>query len=240
MGNKEVKKAGHQLPANISPDFGVADELDSTDLQQSYLTLLQSNSEKVQSGEYSAGDIVDSVTGEVLASKKKPLEVIIFHASKYVKVYEVEGDERTYVESKKFEPNIPLEFEENGRSFKNEIVSEFQVLLAGDDIEEQLPCILQMAGTQNRTARIIKTKCAQLKRQGLSSASVVFEISSELQKNKKGAWLSYSAKMGRKTTEKEFQAALNWYQLSQKQAKPAAPTEKSTVESSDSGAPFRF
>ena len=133
-----VKKEDTQVAAFEAPVFE-AEAVSVEDIAFPRIQAMQPISEAVTDGKYAAGDVIDSVTGEILGSSTKQIEIIPLRCRKYYKVQKILGsDKKEFV---RIEPinsaadmNKEQNFEENGEQMQRRPVMEVFVLIPGREL----------------------------------------------------------------------------------------------------------
>jgi hypothetical protein len=205
-------------------NWGVIEDLETTDLLVPKIYHQQGLSKFVSDGKAKAGDFCDSLTGEVLGKREDPLEVIVFgsYKSMVVKKYDLMSNSfklheviTITPENAKAMAEMPPTEETDEGKFQRSLQYNLYCLLPSRITE--LPFVLSLGSTKTKAARKINTmifKLSQLKRPG---ASVVFELSSVQEKNEKGSWYGLEVNQGRDSTPEELMRAYAWHQKSKSQ-----------------------
>lgn len=170
------------------------------------------------------GDIVDSVSTEVLGKSGKPFEIIP------IKQLDKEWSIEKYVERGKqgkfeFERTDPwdeslrheLEFTENGEKFRRNARLSFYVLLARDATSNHLPYLVSFQRTSYTAGRNIASFFSEalfaFKKGDKKSVpmSQVFELGCGIQQGDMGAYYVLECKRTRVSTPEELEKAKYWF-----------------------------
>ena len=233
-----MTKSDAGLPAVASGSWG-SEGLDNKDLLIPKLLLMQGLSELVAEGKAAMGDFVNSVTGEVLGNKTKPVEVIPICTFKTWVISEKLGDKFEYKEVVPWTTdNDAWKLEEmvNGVLLRRDRVLNYYVLLASEATRADcIPYLTSFRRTSYMAGRKIANhfgKCAML---DVPPASKTLKLTSNFEKNDLGNFYVYGVDEGRKTTDQELSKAYTWWKtLSQNKhkvddsdlvAKEVEPTE---------------
>lgn len=208
-----VKKEETQLTDFVAPEFE-AEAVNIEDIAFPRIQQMQPISESVTDGKYAAGDIIDSVTGEILGSTTKQVEIIPLRCRKYYKVTkEVDGKDKFV----RIEPiNSPVDmqkewnFLEDGEQMARRPVMEVFVLIPGKD----LPYIFRIAGMSYKgMSKQFYTSAFALPASQRKAPFVrSLLISSKKEKNDKGTYFVYSFINGKLTDADTYALANQWYE----------------------------
>lgn len=203
-------------PLNNKAAWGNAPTLSKRDLVIPRINMMQGLSEKVTAGEATFGDLVDSISGEVLGGvKEAPLEIIPISMKKIIVVEEYNAKSKKY-EYKEIIPGTPeneaLPYEQDG--IKRTGVMSFFVLLPRDiAMGGAIPKVLSIRGTSRQAGRIMATQMYAINGSAnpwLPPPAFTFNLSVKIDKNDKGTFAVLEAKKGRKSTDEEIAVAFNW------------------------------
>lgn len=141
-------------------DWG-SNESSSADIVIPKIQLMQQMSKKVIAGEAKMGELCDSVTGEVLGDKDKPLKVIPFHMEKFFMVQkEVKQGNKLKYEYDHIEKisaaneNAPWNFEHEGVKYKRVYTRNFYVIVPG----KVLPYVIGFSSTSSKAGKELATE----------------------------------------------------------------------------------
>lgn len=216
MENKElVTKEANNLALVPEGTWG-AEGTSSKDILIPKLLLMQGLSQFVGEEKAQMGDIVNSLTGEVLGSKNKAIEIIPILSFRTWVVYE------TIENSPKFKAVVPmtrenegweLEGEEDGAPVRRDKCLNFYVLLKTD--MEGFPYLISFRRTSFRAGKKLVNhfKLAEMKRIPPAATSVMLTCTK--QQNDKGTFYTFDIAPGKKNSPEELQTAYGWYKTLQ-------------------------
>lgn len=176
--------------------------LTAQDILIAKVLLMQFMSDAVTEGNASAGDFVDSVTGELLGSFKKPLAFIPFHLTKTFIEYEDIGTEKKYLRiipidsnpmSKGFNDSLPYEETVDGKHIVRDRAMNVYVL---DPLNPELPPRIitfrrtsLKAGKQLATGMYVRNASKKL-----PPYAFIWELCARLESNDKGKYYVFESK----------------------------------------------
>ncbi len=246
MSKEIVKKEVNALTTDQAAMMAEFDysSVEAKDLKIPKLLLMQAMSKFVNEENVAkAGDLVNSVTGEVYGSVRekdyKPVSVIPIHMFKVWVVQEVLGPGK--FEYRKTEPvtpantDAPWDYSEDGRQYKRTKCLNFYVLLAKDVGNPlALPHVLTFRSTSFKEGSIIANhfatcKIAMQTKQFRVPMDRVFEIGGKLVKNDKGTFYVLTAKEAGQTEGDAQAQAFGWY----KQIKEAGKAMEEKIDNSE-------
>lgn len=210
--NKDIAKATSQEVA-VENDLGHwgQSEVSSNDIVIPKIQLMQGMSQAVVGGKNKLGDMIDSVTGDLLGTLDKPLEVIPFHMEKFYVIQKHNGKKWMYDKIEKVTPvneNAPYEFEDGGQKKKRVYTRRFFVLVNGN----VLPYTIDFASTSAKAGKELATemfvKNAMMK---LPPAASKIAIGSKTEKNDDGTYAVKTVKVIGKASNEEIKSAFEWY-----------------------------
>lgn len=231
-----VKETGGvALPASVaSSDWGAIEGLETTDLLVPKIFHQQALSKFASDGVARPGDFCDSLTGEVLATKDKKLEVIIFGSFKTMvitlndklkEIVTITRENAAYWDDKQ------RSVEEGVDKWEYNLYYNYYCLVPSKI--KELPYVLSLGSTKTKVARKLNTmlyKLQQLKRPG---ASVVFELTSTSEKNDKGSWFGLEIAQGRNASDEELLRAHAWHVKSKSQKFTVVEEEMASANDED-------
>ena len=208
-----VKKEETQVATFVAPDF-TPETMNIEDIAFPRIMMLQPISESVTDGKYVAGDIIDSVTGEVIGGSSKQLEIIPLRCRKYYKVTkEVEGKAK-FVRIEPINNAQDMQkdwnFMEDGEMMKRRPVMEVFVLVPGKD----LPYIFRIAGMSFKgMSKQFYTNAFVLPASQRKAPFVrSLLITSKKERNEKGTYFVYSFINGKLSDAETYGLASQWYE----------------------------
>lgn len=224
----QTKQDNFLAPLSDKASWGPAPTLSQRDIEMPRIYLMQGLSEMVTSGQAKFGELVDSVSGEVLGGVGKPMEVIPISAKKITIVEEKQGKDWIFKEALNTTPEVEqLPFEE-GNIRRTRIVSFFVLLPSEVASGAALPKILSIKGTSTQAAKIMLTQMYAINAASnpwLPPPAFTMLISVKVDKNDKGTFGVLEAKKGRRTTDEELSCAFHWNETIQK-SEAARETER--------------
>lgn len=201
------------LPATQTKAWGAAEDMASEDLIIAKIFHQQALSKFASDGKASAGDWCDSLTGEVLAKKDKPLELIIFSSFKKLLISKLENGSYKWISTEDVTPaNALLPWEEilsNGDQIRRNIQYNYFCLLA--DRLDEMPYVLSFQSTKIKAAKKLNTMFAKLARLGMPSAAYIFNFQSIKETGDKGSWFGVEVSQGAATNAAQQEVAFEWY-----------------------------
>lgn len=221
---KEQTTALSAIPQDLEGAWG-AEEASGEDILVPKLLLMHGQSKLVQRGEKNIGDLVRSTTGETLASRKEKVLVIPFQMWKSWRVSEMVGDKNgVQAQWRREEPwtakntDDAWEFTEDGKDMRRDRSYNFYGLLIKDlESGEAFPIRLSFVRTSKKAGNTIADFFAKCKATKTPPATQVWEVGSDLIEGKDNSYLTFTAKIARKTEMGELRQARFWYdQLSAK------------------------
>lgn len=209
---------------NVDDFFDEQVVTDSKDIMIPRILLMHGTSTLVGQQKATQGDIVDSVSHEILGKSGKPIEIIP------IKQLDKEWNIEKYVERGKqgkyeFERTDPwdeslknqLEFTENGEKFRRNARLSFYVLLARDSQTNHLPYLVSFQRTSYTAGRNIASFFSEalfaFKKgdKGSIPMSQVFELGCRIEQGDMGAYYVLECKRTRVSNAEELEKAKYWF-----------------------------
>lgn len=215
----------------VAPEFE-GQAIDMNDVAFPKLIAMQPISEGVVDGIYSAGDIINSITGEVVGGVKKELEVYPLRYRKYYKVEKGTSGEKEWVRAEpitsKEDMDKDWDFEENGILMTRRPVLE--VFLHAPSVSE-LPFLWRIQGmsykNMNKTFITMAFALPQAQKKAPFIRSLM--IRTEKESNEKGSYFVYKFKLGKMTDASTYALCNQWYETT-KSAKIEQDQEAQDVQ----------
>lgn len=234
---KEITVKQDAAPPSIATArWGAVESIDTSDLLVPKIYHQQALSKFAADGLARPGDFCDSLSGEVLGTKEKGLQVIVFGEYKTMIIEQAHGDrfelkEIVHVtpENAAYWASAPLLLDTPGGRLRHNLTYNFYCLLPSKVSE--LPFVLSLGSTKTKVARKLNTMLSKLDQIKRAGASKVFLLESTVEKNERGQWYGLSVTQGRDSTEAELNTAYEWYVKGKTQKIMAAEEPKS--EASD-------
>lgn len=210
-----------QVQGGVS-DFFEESQSDSSDIIIPKLLLMQGISSAVADEKASSGDIINSVTLEVLGNKQKPLEIIPIKIMPKTWVIEQKIEGRwTYKGIKPWQPqdkDLPWNYVENGQEMRRNQSLNFFVLLAKDATNPTaLPFMISFRRTSYVTGKKFNTYFETSRmafvmgnKQSIPMANV-FNLGSKMEKGELGPYHILTIDLKRVATQAELEAGQHWF-----------------------------
>jgi hypothetical protein len=218
MTKEIAKKESTELSMENDIGFWGTNESSSNDIVIPKIQLMQGMSQAVTNGKAKLGDLVDSVSGEIIGDITKPLEVVPFHMEKFFIVQKFNGKKFLYDRIEKITPqneNAPYDFEEKGQKMKRVYTRRFYVLTNGN----VLPYTIDFASTSSKAGKELATemfvKNAMMK---LPPAASKIAVGVKIDKNDDATYAVKTIKVVGKSTNEEIKQAFDWYKTVSKSA----------------------
>lgn len=215
----------------VAPEFQ-GEAIDMNDITFPKLIAMQPVSESVTDGIYVSGDIINSITGEVVGGVKKELEVYPLRYRKYYKVEKGTSGEKEWVRAEpitsKEDMNKEWDFEENGVLMTRRPVLE--IFLMAPSVSE-LPFLWRIQGMsyKNISKSFITMAFALPQAQKKAPFIRSLLIRTEKESNEKGNFFVYKFKIGKLTDASTYALCNQWYETT-KSAKIEQDQEAQDVQ----------
>jgi hypothetical protein len=209
----EVVKRKESLPKAFE-GFEDEAEISAEDLVLPKILTMNPLSKMVKHQNISVGQLVDSVSQEILAHEGKPLEVILFNPYKTLITFH-NGDFES-VELLTLE-NSELPWDETvgeGKSMVNvkrqKSLNYHALTIADIKAKKDFPRVISFRSTGYKDARAIETVRLKLKMQGQPLPFCTLVLTTEERNKDKHSWFAVSVAQGRASTEFELDAVKKW------------------------------
>ncbi len=239
---KEENKVSTQV---LTDDWGVP-TTPSQDMVVPKILPMQGMSKLVMDRKAMIGEFRDSLSGNLLGSIDKPIEVIPFYLQKVwdVKLQEEDGSYKyaktiPLVEdpmAEGYNDNLPWEGEEDGRKVQRIRRMNFFVLLPHEiSGGGAMPYVLSFKSTSLKEGKKLYTQMyIRNFKAGLPPAQFLATIGGNMVTNTKGTFVVPQVTFGRKATPEELKECLSWIKLVKKGAvKVDTSDDTDTVETGD-------
>ena len=178
------------------------------------IRLCQSMSERVQEGLNKPGDMIDTLSGEVLGDYEKPIEIIPFLVSSSWKVFH--NDKYHSVEPiTKLTKNLPLEdkLPDGTVIRRDKCINAWVVLPHQIKDGNAIPYLVSFSRTSFQAGKKIETRIFRntIHRPKLSPAAYTMSLHALKKENPKGRYAAFDCNDTRKSTEEEQMIAFKFY-----------------------------
>lgn len=217
-------------PSENDMDWGL-DAVDSRDIVIPKLLIMQSTSSLVADEKAQFGDLVNSVSGEVLGSCRekdnKPVKFICIKEDKIWVVLEKVGEKfefRRNEERTTASEKAPLEWEENGAQWRRDRTLNYFILLERDlGSAMPFPYVLSFRRTSFGAGKVLSThllncKAAIMKAKeqgqpitaGMTPPGAIFELTGKKTTNEKGTYYVLQTNKVADTSQANVAKAAEW------------------------------
>lgn len=192
--------------------FGTED-IDNEDIIIPKVLVMQGMSKRVTEGKAKLGDMVDSLTGEILGDTDTPIDFIPFKTFKTWIVFHNDEYKETIPVTPK-NKDWPIEDKVDGVHVRRDKVFNCYCLLP-EQIEsgEFLPFVLSFRRTSYYAGRKLTTAFARLRMFKKPAFSKVFRLSSEKQTKDKHTFFTFDVEQVGNSNEKHMVECKNWYDV---------------------------
>lgn len=170
--------------------LGGAEGLTSRDTIATKIFHQQSTSDLVKAKQAEDGDFCDSVTGEVLVKKDKPLRILILLTYINIQTLKEQPNGKFKYHSTEAQTaenaNFEYEYEENGENYRRRLQYNYFCMVEG--YLDELPFVLSLTSTKVKVARKMNTLMMKMTAANLPSWARYFELHNVLEKNDEGSW----------------------------------------------------
>lgn len=217
-----VQETQNQELAVIPEGSWGAENVSSNDLLISKILLMQPLSTLVVDGAAAPGDMVDSVSKQVLGNKNKPVEIIPISMTKTWSIFKNVGGKFEYDHTEPMDPRnemLPYEFEVDGVQYQRNKDLNYFVLLRSEGKDASVfPRVITFRRTSSMAGRNLATHFSKAAMERIPPASYGFNVSCTMEKNDKGSYFVYHIERTTRTDAQELGSAYRWYKLLQSQA----------------------
>lgn len=193
--------------------------VDTKDIIIPKILLMHGTSDLVKKGVRNQGEIVKSVTGEVVAKRGETVDVIVFEKWKEWRIMKKNpaSGRFEYLRLETWTPeNDALEWEytEGGDTFRRDKTMNFYGVIAKEaEAGNAFPVKLSFVRTGFKTGLKIADAYARALMEKQPPTRQVFKIGSELVTGKEETYFAFTAEAGEASTEAQKKAALTWRQV---------------------------
>lgn len=256
MGNELVAKQEQALmTAQDMEIWGVPQQVSAQDMVIPKILAMQGLSVLVTERKAQMGEFRDSLSGELLGSIDKPVEILPFYLQKVWDVLEEELDNKGKPSGKfkwartkplienpahpDYNDNLPWEGEENGVKIKNIRRFNFFCLIPSQVAEgSAMPYVLSFKSTSLKEGKkLYTTMYVRNIKAGLPPAAFTFNLAGIIDKNDQGSYVVPQVSSARKSTPEELKECLSWIKMINKGAVKIDESELTDVKdvSDDTG-----
>lgn len=209
----EVKKETTLSPFILKKP--ATDLIDQSDILIPKLLIMQGLSEFVAQEKAVMGDIVNSVTGEILGGKGKALSFIPLIMNKVWIKYKVQGGEQKYIGTAPWSAaNANTKWEgvdTDGSLLRNDACLNFYVMLKSDlDKSTALPYLVSFRRSSYRNGKKLVTHFAQSQMANIAPYAMVLNLTSTKEQNDKGTFYIFDVTHGAETDAKYAEKLEMW------------------------------
>lgn len=220
--SKEIVAQNQETELMAVPEGSWGTEnISSQDLLISKMLLMQPLSTLVVDGKATPGDMVDSVSQQILGNKNKPVEIIPIHMTKTWSIFKNVGGKFEYDHMEPITPaneQQPYEFTVDGVQYQRNKDMNFFVLLRSEAKEASaFPRVITFRRTSSMAGRNLATHFAKAAMEKMPPAAYAFNVSCTMEKNDKGSYFVYHVERTTRTEVPEIAAAYRWYKTLQTQ-----------------------
>lgn len=199
---------------------------DTSDILIPKILLMQGLSKYVASEKAQMGDLVDSVTGEVLGSGRekdfKPVKIIPIMSYKNWMHHKLVDGKWVYDGMEPWtalNANTPRyeEYEKNGEKYKSDATLNFYVLVEKEGVSLELPYLVSFRRTGYMAGKKLVThfaKCQLAAKAGkpVPPAGTTFDLFANKIQNDSGTFYVFDVGSPKETKKELVQEAFGWYQ----------------------------
>lgn len=209
--SKELKTQESNVPAMSMADWGTP-QVSSKDIVIPKILCMQGLSELVTEDKAKMGDLVDSLTSEVIGNCTEGVEIIPFHMEKIIIVSKHDGSDYQFDHIESSTPeneNLPYEQETPDGKFKNEHCMNFYCLRPED---MSLPYIVSFKGMSRKSGKILATQMfVKNAAAGKIPPAFAMKLEGTKTKNDKGTFMVLKTSPVRESNQEEISSAFAWY-----------------------------
>lgn len=197
------------------PGYWGNEKVDAVDLIIPRIVLAQGNSDLINSGIASPGDLVDSVNTTVLAKRGSFIEIIPFKMDKLYRrsVKNPQNGKWEKLVTEKYDTrHLSLEWNEkgqDGKEYKNEAILMCSCVLATNTTG--FPYLISFRGTSYFAGKKMVNHFKECEQNKTPPASWAFKLSSKQQSGQGNSWWALDVAKSRVAKEPELLAAYKWY-----------------------------
>lgn len=193
-----------------------AENVSSKDLIIPKILLMQGMSQLVADGKAAVGQLIDSVSGELLGDRSKPMPFIPFYTFKTWITSKKKGEKYEYVGQTPMDAtneDLPVEFSEGADLFRRDRCINVYVLTpaALEKKEGIIPYMISFRRTSYQAGKKLSTHIAKLADFNQPPAARNFLLSVGTKENEKGKFGVFDIEMKEATKPEHLKIAYDWY-----------------------------
>lgn len=242
-----VTKGPAEIGAVAKDEWDLGD-VNSLDIAIPKLLIMQAPSKLVAQEKAQMGDMVNSVTAEILGTCRekdfKPVQFISFREEKTWTIFEVVGSKPEFRGTEPLTPqtnNLEQEFEKDGKKFKRFRTLNYFVLLVSEleNSDTALPYVLSFRSTGYKTGKamsnhFLQCKAALQKGKVVPPPATIFELAGVKTSNDKGTFYVPSVKAVGATKKEHVSVAGQWLRTLKTKAYKVDESDVSDAEADES------
>ena len=207
MKKNQVKVQEQTSPQTVpnNADWGI--EISKDDLLMPKILMMQKMSELVEEQKAKPGELVDSLTEEVLCAQGESLEIIPFRSETIYKEMRA-GEFHAVIPATE---KLPLEEMIDGVKVERDLIIQVFVLIPVPGLDD-IPYVISFKRTSRKAGQKIVTKFWRHQMAGLPSCAVSWKLSVKKVAGDKGAYYVYDTTLSRKSTQEEIAKAFMFNQ----------------------------
>lgn len=221
-----------EVESEFSSAFGEVAVGEAKDRLTPKILIMQPTSKLVSEQRAVMGEIINSATGEKMATVGEGFEFIVLSSFKTWVVMEIKLDDNgspmgkpVFVEQFDYTPencNMEREFTDDaGRRYKNLETFNFVVCLTNEIQEERaFPYVLSLSSSGANAAKAINSVADNMamRKNPLPLPFTTLKFNTSLQSNEKGTWHKAEVIQGRPSTKEELTTIKRWFDTIKKSA----------------------
>ena len=218
MNTELVKQdATKELTTPMEGAWG-AENANSSNILIPKLMLMQGLSKEVTNGNARMGDIIDSVSGEVLGSALekdlKPIDIVPISSFDTWQIFKKEGGKLHYTATIPYGPdNSHWQQEWETDEERRDLLLNFYVLIKeqAEKDPSSFPYLLTFKRTSTKSGRKLVTYFAKCRMHNSPPAANVFELCGKRVENDHGVFYTWEVSQKEKTSPEVIEAAFKWW-----------------------------
>lgn len=222
---KELAAKESQLPAEVMGEWGQGSPaINASDIVIANILPMQMMSKKVAAKKAAYGEFRDTIENKLLGSEEKPMEFIPFHMEKvWLQFITPKGANKkqfhSFLPMNPSNEDLPYEEEVDDGAIMHRDRSYHVYVLLPSELEEggAMPYVIPFRRTSRKAGQQLVTQMYVKNLQaGLSPAAFVMKLTGESTTNDEGTFIVLGVEKGRRATNDEQMAALEWFKTVRK------------------------